>query len=486
MSFQLICNRFTPYTAISHVWADGLGNTISNALPKCRLVELQDMMDHVPIQLRVSSYGPFERLLAARKHWFWLDSLCIPAAPMDDSAQSREDFNRTKTMAINFMNVIYTHALPTLVIDSEMRTLSKYTHTATLMAYASHCGWTTRGWTLQEGSLSRRIVFALSDGIFEVKRSADIGSGFTAPTPGKLKRLKTSIFNPGNWISKPSLPEVKPEIQRHPTASFNVKDILMLDWSRHRICIQTLGRREDWEPKALPVAWNSLIHRHTSHPKDLFVVLANILGYRASDMLKSEQPLSVLFGSLKRIPIAYLFNVKPNTSQDLHLTTLEIDMNRWVPREMDFAISAGPSFYTSEGNLSLYRKDKGPGCTIFIARGVEHLPRKFLLRSAGSAEEPITVEALWDAGDLQNLRLIEAGAVGMCFLFEGENTRLQSSSFKGAALAIVREHEKKMDTMFYCSLLALTTADNRDSYLPTIDASYTGPDTIYMRYSKCG
>ena len=27
----------TPYTAVSHVWADGLGNSRSNALPRCQL-----------------------------------------------------------------------------------------------------------------------------------------------------------------------------------------------------------------------------------------------------------------------------------------------------------------------------------------------------------------------------------------------------------------------------------------------------------------
>jgi hypothetical protein len=43
LSLQVIKRRSaTPYIAISHVWADGLGNPRENALPACQLKKLQN------------------------------------------------------------------------------------------------------------------------------------------------------------------------------------------------------------------------------------------------------------------------------------------------------------------------------------------------------------------------------------------------------------------------------------------------------------
>lgn len=54
----------TCYVALSHVWADGLGNPFGNALPKCQLLGLQTLAREV---LRASKRD--------RPALLWLDTL---------------------------------------------------------------------------------------------------------------------------------------------------------------------------------------------------------------------------------------------------------------------------------------------------------------------------------------------------------------------------------------------------------------------------
>ena len=46
--------RGSVYTAISHVWADGLGNAFENAVPRCQLRGLKSRLDQLEISSRVS------------------------------------------------------------------------------------------------------------------------------------------------------------------------------------------------------------------------------------------------------------------------------------------------------------------------------------------------------------------------------------------------------------------------------------------------
>ncbi|ETN44423.1 uncharacterized protein HMPREF1541_10604 [Cyphellophora europaea CBS 101466] len=241
-------------------------------------------MDKVPTRLRVSRYAAFDGLLALKKRWFWIDSLCIPVAAADDATHAKEAFTQARTTAIDSMNITYAYASLTLVLDAEMLTLSKHMHVPTLMAYASHCGWTTRAWTLQEGSLSRRVVFALSDGILEVDRPETPEYELSVLIASLLHRLAEALFLPPcTETRRLSLSTFEPEFKSQSAGCLNYEDILLLDWSRHKIFVQALGKRDNWEHEMLLIAWNGLIHRHTTYSKDLIVVLANILGYRASD-----------------------------------------------------------------------------------------------------------------------------------------------------------------------------------------------------------
>ncbi|MCJ1269740.1 hypothetical protein MMC22_009633 [Lobaria immixta] len=81
------------YTAISHVWAGGLGNSYRNALPTCQLRQI-----HYDVILSKSEHDP-ERIPSsaslrspAIRWWvspefstvYWLDALCIPVSPPEN------------------------------------------------------------------------------------------------------------------------------------------------------------------------------------------------------------------------------------------------------------------------------------------------------------------------------------------------------------------------------------------------------------------
>ena len=52
-----------PFVAISHVWADGLGNPNANALPRCQMQSLDNMIRSLTGRIDIP---------------FWLDMICVP------------------------------------------------------------------------------------------------------------------------------------------------------------------------------------------------------------------------------------------------------------------------------------------------------------------------------------------------------------------------------------------------------------------------
>ncbi|CAF9922237.1 hypothetical protein IMSHALPRED_005632 [Imshaugia aleurites] len=128
-----------PYVAISHVWADGLGNRSANSLPNCQLARLGNMLD------QFSEDG--------KRPLVWLDTLCCP---VDLEA---------KLMALSQMRRTYAKAEKTLILDStlyncEGRNLSA----AELHARILTSGWMRRLWTLQEGALASHPLVQFKDG----------------------------------------------------------------------------------------------------------------------------------------------------------------------------------------------------------------------------------------------------------------------------------------------------------------------------------
>lgn len=142
------------YVAVSHVWADGLGNKQKNSLPVCQLRHLKTLL----VSLTRSHSLEVNHSLPETKY-FWIDTLCIPLH--DRSA---------KNCALQRMRTIYAQATGVLIRDStldqihlENAYLADDTEERAL--WMLECAtrlaispWMTRLWTLQEGALTANAI----------------------------------------------------------------------------------------------------------------------------------------------------------------------------------------------------------------------------------------------------------------------------------------------------------------------------------------
>ncbi|KAK7691153.1 hypothetical protein QCA50_006256 [Cerrena zonata] len=129
----------TPYVAISHVWADGLGSTTDEGLPTCQLRRLAE------ITRRLVPGGTL-----------WMDGLCVPKD------------KTTRKRAIGLMGKTYEEASAVLVLDAGVRSCSTQAPLEIKLLRIVTSSWMQRLWTLQEAVLAGKLYFEFSDGIAEI------------------------------------------------------------------------------------------------------------------------------------------------------------------------------------------------------------------------------------------------------------------------------------------------------------------------------
>jgi hypothetical protein len=179
------CTPYTTYTAISHVWSDGLGNPQSNALLSCQLLRLRKMIfqtyspEYSPFhddsttssRARSAGYWAFWRAMRASKPYskidkkrvyFWMDTLCILVPVESRPAEENSDL---RFRAIKHITPIFAGAFSTLVLDKGLQAVSvprpSQVSGDEFAALVLSSKWMQRGWTLEEGSLSSTCVFQL-------------------------------------------------------------------------------------------------------------------------------------------------------------------------------------------------------------------------------------------------------------------------------------------------------------------------------------
>lgn len=149
MSIQVVPSTdSTFYVALSHVWADGLGNPKSTALPRCQLSRLKALIENLDFD-----YVKCEDMSNALDYpgdaseiLLWCDTLCCPVV-------SKEAHD----MALRQMYRTYDEASAVLVLDRSL-----ISHRAGGMRVDEACvriatsRWMTRLWTLQESALPAR------------------------------------------------------------------------------------------------------------------------------------------------------------------------------------------------------------------------------------------------------------------------------------------------------------------------------------------
>lgn len=135
------------YIALSHVWADGLGNPYENALPRCQLSFLHET---------ISKYYTEVNPQATEEVLLWCDTLCCPV-----------ELGKAKSIALEHMKTTYVEAFRVLVLDRSLHVYDlKTMDTEELCLRILNSGWSRRLWTLQEGALpakNSRLVFLFRD-----------------------------------------------------------------------------------------------------------------------------------------------------------------------------------------------------------------------------------------------------------------------------------------------------------------------------------
>ena len=128
-----------PHVALSHVWADGLGNAFANSLPQCQLARVGNLVGMITE--------------CAETPLFWLDTLCCPVGPPE-----------AKDLALSKMRLTYTGASKVLVLDSSLCCYdSNDMSIAERAARILTSGWMRRLWTLQEAALASDLWFQFKD-----------------------------------------------------------------------------------------------------------------------------------------------------------------------------------------------------------------------------------------------------------------------------------------------------------------------------------
>ena len=151
--------KTTRYVALSHVWADGLGNPQANALPRCQISRLKALVNDLDRDV-TRDWG--DRPESPPEMLFWCDTLCCPVVSLEG-----------KNMALAKMYRTYEEASEVLVLDQGLisrRIDGMRPDEACLRIAASR--WTTRLWTLQEGALPGRknnLWFQFTNSAFHVR-----------------------------------------------------------------------------------------------------------------------------------------------------------------------------------------------------------------------------------------------------------------------------------------------------------------------------
>ena len=129
----------TSYVALSHVWADGLGNPNATALPRCQLLRMRKLIKDLnkPIASEDPKH-PAEMLL-------WCDTLCCPVKSME-----------AKRTALRLMYRTYEEASAVLVLDRGLISHVSGMSVDEACLRIATSRWMTRLWTLQEGALPSR------------------------------------------------------------------------------------------------------------------------------------------------------------------------------------------------------------------------------------------------------------------------------------------------------------------------------------------
>jgi len=166
-----------PYVAISHVWADGLGNASANSLPTCQMTRLQGLVNKFQPIVNNPLKQPRPTLLEDKassefdiQHCphIWIDTLCIPRESPSAAESEKQEMNRYRQLAITQMNDTFARASAVLVLDAELvmipcnQPFPELLHQFIIRLKV--CGWMKRVWTYLEALLGGKRLYVQFNG----------------------------------------------------------------------------------------------------------------------------------------------------------------------------------------------------------------------------------------------------------------------------------------------------------------------------------
>jgi len=183
------------FTALSHVWADGLGNPTHNVLPNCQLDRLYQLLSalrqHSNLQggklremlPRTMGRDSLSKTRSTMMQWnnqetvyLWMDTLCIPLE------------RRLRKIAIKKMATVYDKAHRVLMLDRSLCSIDAAQPPEELTLRLALSPWMRRAWTLQEGRLTQNLFIQCKD------RPHHIGTPRILPQSPRSCRILTPYF----------------------------------------------------------------------------------------------------------------------------------------------------------------------------------------------------------------------------------------------------------------------------------------------------
>jgi hypothetical protein len=363
------------YTAISHVWSDGMGNDIRNQVYQCRLRQIaRDVLAFQYERVKnselhaisASLYGKIWRARSRRglaRVNLWLDTICIPAkataipclsskmtkcatgqygvkvSDEDIEGQTPANLKRTasctdrerlRMQAIRHITPIFQAADQVLVIDAEVQKLKSPSRDM-LSAVILGSKWTQRAWTFQEGASARKCRFKTADdspAVFKDLNNRDRNDW-------RMGKYDDTMYYP-HFLGARGFLHIafrrfggtfRRDMSRDRISQFWVplKTTLagtLNDFRKYHVqsseksfsASRSLKRYEKGHPVTLAKVWNNLKTRNATKPSDIHAILAGLLDFDSSELsqLDYQSRIPAILRSCAAIPLSFMFNT--NTS----------------------------------------------------------------------------------------------------------------------------------------------------------------------------
>jgi hypothetical protein len=311
------------FIAISHVWSDGLGNPNRNSLPLCQMRFLHDLLVDLPWEQLYEGFDEaVQEEFVADPYWddkwkdriervskkvvpatrslvnkvrdlrgrpvsVWIDTLCVPLE------------KEYRKMAIAGLRTVYSGAMITLVLDSELqRTSGLCTEQENLLRVAAS-GWMRRAWTFQEGVLANsRMKVRFADTLVDLpkliepnisdKRNDGVDF-YISQNPKVVAAFESMGKHVNKWtMESEQEKEAAKEAERKKSFSFAayvMEDIrnVFKDMKKVWYIAKDRNNNED-KLQRIIAAWNGLQWRATSRENDKLIIFATACIMRPEDL----------------------------------------------------------------------------------------------------------------------------------------------------------------------------------------------------------